>query len=98
VIPQCSEFINRCSSERILVRSNADDVSALVHAISNASIIIDGFAGSLEERWTIYDSKISHDKQLMHLKQTRTIYKESKLTEDGGVWTKMTQKTLIMCL
>jgi hypothetical protein len=33
-----------------------------VHAISNASIIIDGFAGSLEERWTIYDSKISPNK------------------------------------
>ncbi|KIM83277.1 hypothetical protein PILCRDRAFT_7235 [Piloderma croceum F 1598] len=62
VILECSELINRCSSERIPERRNADDVFALVYAISNASIIIDAFAGSLEERWAIYDSKISHDK------------------------------------
>jgi hypothetical protein len=61
VVLQCSELINRCSSERIPKRRNADDASALVRAISNASIIIDGFAVSLEEQWAIYDSQISRD-------------------------------------
>lgn len=62
MVLESSELINRCSGERISERKNTDDVPALVRAINNASIIIDGFADSLEEQWAAYDSKIPHDK------------------------------------
>ena len=86
---ECCHYIDRCSSDHVSTFKNANEVA---DSITNAHLLIEGFADSLEPQWALYGSKISRDEVAVSGPETK---EEGVLGEqvDGGQMDKEEEDT-----